>query len=155
MQTLSRIVEVCVFRIESGAPEYLILQRSSVDDLYPGLWQFVTGTLQRSEAGKEAALRELKEETGISAKRFWIVPYVDSYYDSSKDAVQLVPVFAAQADAQSGVVLSSEHQMYEWMKYREAIDRLVWPGQKHVVKIVEEYIVGEKEAGSLLEIKII
>jgi 8-oxo-dGTP pyrophosphatase MutT (NUDIX family) len=152
MQILSQIVEICVFRMSKSKPQYLILQRASNDDLYPNLWQIVTGTIIQSENAIKTALRELKEETGLPVKRFWTVPYVDSYYDASKDAVQLVAVFAAEVDAKSEVHLSSEHQKYSWLKYSDAIESLVWPGQIHVIDIVHDFVVGKKEAARLLEI---
>jgi dATP pyrophosphohydrolase len=152
VQILSQIVEICVFRMNKSKPQYLVLQRSSNDDLYPNLWQIVTGTITESENAIKTALRELKEETGLDAKRFWSVPCVDSYYDSSKDAVQLVAVFAVEVDPESEVQLSSEHQKYSWLKYSEAKESLVWPGQKHTIDIVQDYMVGKKEAARLLEI---
>jgi 8-oxo-dGTP pyrophosphatase MutT (NUDIX family) len=112
-EVLSEIVELCVFRVTQELPQYLILQRSSNDNLYPGIWQILTGTIDESENALNTVLRELYEETGLSARRLWTVPFVDSYYDLSKDVIQLSAVFAARVDDDKKIHLSAEHQKYE------------------------------------------
>jgi dATP pyrophosphohydrolase len=132
---------------------FLVLQRAKEEKLFPGLWQIVTGTMKKNESALKAAIRELKEETGLSPKRCWTIPYVDTYFDLIKDTIQLVPVFAAELDSSSPRQLSTEHQRFEWLRFEDAKKRLVWPGQKHSMDIVHEYIVGNKEAARLVEIK--
>jgi dATP pyrophosphohydrolase len=132
---------------------FLVLQRAKEEKLFPGLWQIVTGTMKKNESALKAAIRELKEETGLSPKRCWTIPYVDTYFDLIKDTIQLVPVFAAELDSSSPLQLSTEHQRFEWLRFEDARKRLVWPGQKHSMDIVHEYIVGNKEAARLVEIK--
>lgn len=149
---LSQIVEVCIFRWIAREPQYLLLQRADNEELYPGLWQIVTGSMKKNESADKAALRELEEETGLLLKRFWTVPIVDSFFDIRNDAVQMVPVFAAEVDAALNVRLSHEHQHFEWLAYAVARERTVWPGQRQTIEIVHEFIAGGKEAARLLEI---
>ena len=149
---LSQIVEVCIFRWIAGEPQYLLLQRADDEELYPGIWQIVTGSIKKNENTDKSALRELEEETGLRLKRFWTVPIMDSYFDIRNDAVQMVPVFAAEVDASLNVRLSREHRRFEWLSYTAARDRVVWPGQRQAIEIVHEFIAGKKEAARLLEI---
>jgi dihydroneopterin triphosphate diphosphatase len=145
-------VEVCVFKVQKTETQYLVLQRAKEEKLYPGLWQIVTGTMKKNESARKAAMRELKEETGVRPKRCWTIPYVDTYFDLAKDAIQLVPVFAAEFDSSSALRLSSEHQRFEWLRFEEARTRLVWPGQRRSMEIVHEFIIGNKETAPLVEI---
>jgi dATP pyrophosphohydrolase len=131
---------------------FLVLQRATNEKLYPGLWQIVTGTMKKNESALQAAMRELKEETGLSPKRCWTIPYVDTYFDLAKDTIQLVPVFAAEFDSSSTLQLSSEHQRSEWLRFEDARKRLVWPGQRHSMDVVHEFIIGNGEAAQLVEI---
>jgi dATP pyrophosphohydrolase len=149
---LSQIVEVCIFRWIAGEPQYLLLQRADDEELYPGIWQIVTGSMKKNESADKAALRELEEETGLRLKRFWTVPIMDSYFDIRNDTIQMVPVFAAEVDAALNVRLSDEHRRFEWLAYAAARDRVVWPGQRQAIEIVHEFIAGGKEAARLLEI---
>ena len=64
------------------------------------------------------------------------IPHVDSYFDLAENAIRLVPVFAAQLDS-SPVQLSPEHERYEWLQAEDARRRLVWPGQRRSLEIVQ------------------
>ena len=150
---LSRFIEICVFRRSKYEPQYLLLQRSERDDLYPGIWQIVTGSVEEKEYARKSALRELEEETGLNAERFWIVPFVDSFFDADNDAVHMVPVFAVEVNKNSGVKLSHEHKCCEWLFYEEAKEIITWPGQRKALKIVHKYLTGGNETAGLLEIK--
>jgi dATP pyrophosphohydrolase len=131
---------------------YLILKRSPHEKIYPNIWQFVSGSVNDGETAVEAALRELKEETGYAPKRLWVVPYVGTFYDAGYDAVNLSPLFAAEVAAGVEPRLSDEHCAYEWLPFSSAMTRLVWPGQRQGLEIVEKYIVGGEQARGLSEV---
>ena len=151
-QVLSRVIEVCIFKMVGGSPLYLMLHRSANDPLYPGLWQIVTGMLEDNEHSVGGALRETREETGLTPARCWIAPYVDTFYSASSDTVHLSPFFAMQVRENDEPRLSSEHQAYEWLLREAAESRLVWPGQKRGLKLVHEYVVGGLPGGTLTEV---
>jgi dihydroneopterin triphosphate diphosphatase len=150
---LSQIVEVCIFRRIAVEPQYLLLQRADDEELYPGIWQIVTGSTLKNENAVQTALRELHEETGMKIKQFWAVPFIDSYYDQRKDVVQMVPVFAAEADDPYDVHLSREHQHFEWLNIAMARERVVWPGHRQALDTVHEFFIKGKAASSFLELK--
>ena len=145
----ARMIEVCIFTINNNEPMYLLLRRSDKERIYPGIWQFVTGSIEKGEKASNAALRELAEETGMKPKAFWVVPYINSFYDPGWDSVNLMPVFAAEVEPDKKPVLSAEHEEFEWLPFEKALERLVWPGQKEGMKIVHEYIVKGKQAAAL------
>lgn len=151
-EVVSSLVEVCVFRMEGGRAAYLVLRRSATETAYPGLWQIVTGTIEPGEKALDAALRELREETGASPDRFWIVPYTHAFYDHRRDAVNLVPLFAAELSPGATITLSAEHARCEWLPFAAARERLVWPGQRNGLDVVDRYIVGGEEASRLIAV---
>lgn len=138
----SQIIEVCPFRISGDRGEYLLLRRAPDDPLYPLMWQFVTGRVEEGEKAHQAALRELREETGAERVRLWVVPAVNSFYEPRRDQINVVPLFAAQLDAGFEVRLSAEHSVFQWLPYTGAMRRLVWPGQRNCLDIVQQYIIG-------------
>jgi dihydroneopterin triphosphate diphosphatase len=118
------------------------------------MWQLVTGSMHEGEPAAKAAQREVQEETGLSARRFWVVPFVNSFYVASNDTVHISPFFAVEADSQDQVKLSHEHQEFAWCALEEADKRLVWPGQRQGLQIVHNYIVGGQEASRLLSLSV-
>lgn len=151
-EVVSLIVEVCVFRMNGNRPAYLLLRRSAGESVYPGLWQIVTGTVEPGEKALDAALREVREETGAAPERFWVVPFTHAFYDHRRDAVNIVPFFAAQCSPETRITLSEEHSQCEWLPFAAARARLVWPGQRGRLEVVEQYIVGGEEASRLIAV---
>jgi len=146
------IVEVCAFRRLNGRAEFLLLQRAPEEKIYPGIWQMVSGSIQDGERAVDAAIREFREETALHPLRLWVVPHVSTFYDPDYDATNLSPLFAAEVASTDVLVLSEEHQRHEWLSYEQARTRLVWPGQRQGLDIVNSYIVGGEEAERLTRV---
>ncbi len=154
-QIVCDIVEVCVFaRTETNDTHYLLLRRSLSEKIYPDIWQIVSGGIEReqNETALAAALRELKEETGLKPLRFWNLPYLNTFLDARKDIVHHAPVFVAEVLFDATPALSEEHYRFEWCTLERAKELLVWPGQIRALNIVHEYIVGNKKAAEFSEI---
>ena len=83
-------VEVVVFRI-AEAPEFLVLQRSDHVSIYPGLWQIVSGKLEKGEKAWQAAVREAREETGLLPLKLYNTPLTNTFYVLPGDFVNLSP----------------------------------------------------------------
>lgn len=147
-----RLIEVCVFRFLQDRAEYLVLKRSKTDNLYPGIWQIITGMLHEGERAVDGALREMKEETGLSPLRLWTASHASTFYDYTTDTLNVCPLFAAQVCHMHEPTLSSEHERYAWMPYEQARWHLVWPSQRDGLEVMEKYIVGGEPAGVLTTI---
>ena len=147
------IVELCIFKRTAGIPLFLVMKRSSSERLYPNMWQILTGTIHRAEKAMQAAVREMQEETGLVPDCLWVAPIVGSFFDPQSDSVEMCPLFAAEVASSVEPKLSSEHQQYEWASYERAEKLLVWPGHLDAIRIVHDFILGDREAGRLTEIK--
>jgi dATP pyrophosphohydrolase len=121
--------------------EYLLLHRAADERVFPNIWQVVTGGIDNGEKASAAALREMKEETGLEPLVMWAVPYIASFYSVRRDEIEHVPVFAAIVDANDEVIISHEHQAYEWLSYDDTLTRLVFPSHKEGTEYVHRYIM--------------
>jgi dihydroneopterin triphosphate diphosphatase len=146
------LIEVCIYTIVDGKPEYLLLRRAPDNAVYPGIWQFVSGGIRGDERAHEAAYREMCEETRCTAEKFYTVPHVNMFYYAPEGSVNIAPMFAARLKERTLPVLSHEHDDYRWCTYDEAYALLVWPGQREGLRIVRDYITGSAAAAPLLEI---
>ncbi len=150
MEILSYLIEAHVFKRNNDKLEFLLLKRSE-NESYPNIWQMVSGKINEGEKAYEAALREIKEETNLTPKHFWVVPRVNSFYTQKKDHICLIPVFAAEVD-DSDVRISSEHSVFKWVNADEAKNLLAWDGQRRAVDLIVEYFSKPKSELSFIEL---
>lgn len=152
VKIISNLVEAHVFRKTKGGIEFLILKRSE-REIYPGLWQMVSGKIRKNEKAYQAAVREIKEETGLTPQKIWTAPNVNSFYYPEKDYISLLPVFAVLVDSKAKVKISNEHTDYKWVKPGKAKRMLAWEGQRKSVDIITEYFTNEISFLNFVEIK--
>jgi dATP pyrophosphohydrolase len=141
------IIELHIFRYSKKNPddiEFLLLKRAP-GEIYPGVWQMVSGRIEEGETAAQAALRELKEETGLKPEQFWVAPVVNSFYSPQRDAISLIPVFAVRVSGKSKVIISEEHTEAKWVKKQKAKSMLAWDGQRNAVDVIHEYVTREKK----------
>ncbi|MDX2199079.1 MAG: NUDIX pyrophosphatase [Phycisphaerae bacterium] len=137
---LSEIIDCYPFRRGPAGVEFLLLRRAAAAFL-GDTWQAVHGHIEPNEPAWQAALRELKEETGLRPRRFWQLEHVNTFYVAQRDAILMCPSFAAEIEADAVVTLSAEHTAYEWVAESEIAQRLMWPGQRAAIAELQEYIV--------------
>jgi len=134
---VTKFVECYIMLRINKTVKYLLLKRSKDVDIYPGIWQPVTGRIDRGEKAYETALRELKEETGLNYKNFYIVNTINEFYLANSDSIHLVPVFLAEV-AEDKVRISPEHSEYQWLTEKEAVKKLYWQSQKDILKSINK-----------------
>jgi len=129
---------VVVYRYSAtGERTYLLLQ-------YPrGPWDFAKGKLQDNESWREAALRELKEETGLTLDLHPSFEHSYSYtFNGSRGnkIEKTILFFIAQAPYDSEISLSQEHVDYLWLPYEHARMQLVFENIKYLLDQVEQFL---------------
>ena len=133
-----RVIDAYVYKKTMEGIEFLILKRAKTK-IYEHLWQGVAGKIEKGELAWQAAIRELKEETGLDPLNIFVADHVSRFYETNGDRINLVPVFGIEVDSKD-VILSEEHVEFKWVDYTEAKNTLVWNGQKTGLKIVNAMI---------------
>lgn len=153
MNLITYLIEAHIFRIVANHLEFLLLKRAD-KEIYPGLWQMVTGTIDGEERAYQTAIREIKEETGLTPQKFWVVPNVNSFYSEKLDQICMIPVFAALVAKTNEVTISEEHSEFRWVNKDEAISMLAWPGQRTSVEIINDYFMNHPHFLKFVEISL-
>ena len=139
-----------IFRLVDNEPIYLLLKRSP-EQIYPGIWQCVTGKIEAGEKPHETALRELNEETGLTPLSMWTVDQVNHFFETEQNRMNLIPIFGVEVESEM-VTLSPEHTEYKWCKIDEGVDLLLWNQQKQGLKTFHKMITKESKKMSLSKI---
>ncbi|HEY2810607.1 MAG TPA: NUDIX domain-containing protein [Rhabdochlamydiaceae bacterium] len=120
---------------------YLLLHRCGT--YLHGTWQMVTGHVHEGEKAYDAAIREVREETGLTPNRLYNADAVETFYMKRNDKILFVPVFVAFIDQPDVEIYLSpqEHDDYEWAAYDVALDRLLFAEQKRVLTHVHKNFI--------------
>lgn len=95
----------------------------------PGAWEAVHGSIEPGERPEDAAVREVREETGLPVERLYNVT-VQPFYVHTQGTVQLAVVFAAVVGDAAPITLGDEHTRAEWLPVAEAARRYAWPSER-------------------------
>jgi type II secretory ATPase GspE/PulE/Tfp pilus assembly ATPase PilB-like protein/8-oxo-dGTP pyrophosphatase MutT (NUDIX family) len=124
-------IECYVVHAHPDGWRVLLLQRAQTT-IRPGSWEVVTGTIDLGERPEDAAVREAGEETGLPVDRLYCVA-VQPFYLPRRSSIQMSVVFAALVDDPGAVVLSDEHQRFEWLSVHAAMERCTWPRTRRTI----------------------
>lgn len=122
---------------ETSEREYLLLHYVS------GHWDFPKGKIEPGETKHQAAIRELAEETGLTAE---ILPGFEeqfTYWFRSHDGGELLQktvYFFIGRTEQKEVVLSHEHIGFVWLPYEEALVKLTYENARDMLKKVQAFL---------------
>jgi dATP pyrophosphohydrolase len=142
------LVDVYVLRPAVAAPVDVLALRRSASGRCPGAWETVHGHIEGQEGPVRAAVRELREETGLEPLRFYNMSRVETFYRHQIDEVALIPVFGAVVDESVTVTLSDEHDRHLWITPDEAAARYTWPRERRAIHDVL-HLIGSGSAGAV------
>jgi len=99
---------------------FLLIQRSTKDDIGANTWENAGGNIECGEVPEEAMKREIREETGLTDIRIERIAYV-TLVNGKKP--YLIIAYLCETSTET-VVLSSEHQAYIWADKKECKELL-------------------------------
>ena len=137
------------YRFLCGKPLYCVLHRSDCDQ-----WQFIAGGGENNETPTEAAIREIYEESGISAKNVFPLTsmcYVRADCFSEKARANwtrdtyVIPEYSFAFECGEDIRISDEHTELLWLTYSEATTKLEWDSNKTALYELNERLLDKNQ----------
>lgn len=138
-----KLVDLYPYRLTDDDPEFLLFRRAK-GKIYQGQWRMIGGKVNSGETYWQAALRELKEETGLIPKTFWTIPDLNTFYEHKTDLILQIPAFAAEIKKDATPSLDDEHSEFKWVKVSEIELFIQWPEQKRLIRLTNTILTSDK-----------
>ena len=126
--------------IHTADLDVLLLERAD----HPGYWQSVTGSCEPGEVLRDAAMREVREETGLEASHFdlrdwqtWneyeIYPHWRHRYAPGVTR-NTEHVFGLQLPERLAIrIAPREHLAYQWLPWQDAAEKVFSPSNREAI----------------------
>lgn len=145
-KVVSDIVDIYVFRRLNARVQFLLLQRRP-DVALPHTWQSFHSQIRVGDTTLQTVGRTVKELSGLNVSAVYSADYVNQFYDESRDALVLAPVFAVNVSPQAPLDLGDDFRDAAWFDRDEATARLAFSGQRWAVRHIDEIMgLGDAEA---------
>ncbi|MDG6929127.1 MAG: NUDIX domain-containing protein [Nitrososphaerota archaeon] len=129
---------VIFYRAGSNGPRYLLMVNRK------GYWEFPKGHIDEGETDEQAALREVKEETGLGDLK--ILPGFKAkirytYRKWGQEKPKEVLFFLMETKPAT-VQVSDEHQGFLWLGYEDAIRKISYDNARRVLEEAQAFLRG-------------
>jgi len=120
---------IVIYRKENSEKLFLLLHYPS------GHWDFVKGKMESGETTQQTAIRETKEETGITDITFVenFEEWIEYNFKYQGELVQKKVVFFLAETKTKNVKISHEHSGYTWMDYNTSMEKTTFDNAKTVL----------------------
>ena len=127
---------IVLFRNDSDKNKFLLLN-------YPqGHWDFIKGKVEQNETPHETAIRETKEETGITN-----IEFIDGFEESveydfrfKKENIHKKVIFFLAKTDEKNIKLSHEQNDYLWLEYNDALKKTTFENAKNVLSKANKFL---------------
>ena len=135
-----KTIGIVIFRREGDTIFYLLLHHGG------RYWNFPKGRQEAGETQRQTALRELREETGITKLTF-IRGFRDGYDYSFRGEIYRQPgmvykraiFFLGQTDERA-VTISDEHRDFGWFDYPAAVRKITYPAGHKLLEHAHRFL---------------
>lgn len=128
-----------VYRLEDGAPLFLLIRDSYAN------WGFPKGHLEAGERADEAALREVREETGLAELELrGTIDTIDWYFRFRGRLIHKACHFFLMETTQSETAPQSAEGITacQWIGYDQARDAISYANARAVLRHAQQMVVG-------------
>lgn len=137
---------------ESGASHEFLQLRRVPGDYMGGTWQLIRGGVEPGEAYIAAALREMREESGLAPVELYRLGSVETFYTSFDDTLWHSVAFCAVTSRSQAVTLNDEHDAARWIGRNRIDAESMWASERTILQDLFRDILDDGIAKSMLRI---
>ena len=127
-------VTVFVARPDASSTSHAFLQlRRAASDYLGGTWQLIRGCMEPGETAVQAAVREMREESGLTAQELYSLGPVETFYLWPTDTLVNSICFCAIVEPASQIILNPEHDDFRWIPRHDLDAQLMWASERRLV----------------------
>ena len=131
-----------IFRIDNKEPHYLLLHYPTSKMAKKEYWDFPKGHLEKGETKKQAAAREVAEETGL--RRITFVPgfeeNIQYYFRVQGKTIFKTVVFFLALTKKKEVKISFEHKGFVWLPFEKAMKKLKFANARRILRTAHRFL---------------
>jgi len=144
MLPIEQCYGVIVALKEEGVNRFLILQQGDTKD---DDWSFAKGHTEEGETPVQTAMRELREETGITEINILQFPLIREEYEifhHGENVLKVNEYFIGIVSERKAIILDgNELCAYKWASYEEALNTFTYPGRREILKVADNFLKNE------------
>ena len=132
-----------IYKKEKEKIKFLLLKYPS-EERERDYWGLPKGHIEKGESVREAALRELYEETGIKEEEIKIHPEfreTNKYYFKHKgETIFKIVIYFLASTKKETITVSHEHSGFKWADFDQAMKLMPFKNTREIVKKASEAI---------------
>ena len=113
--------------IDNGS-EFLLLHRNKKEnDIHEGKWVSVGGKFEAGETPEACAIREIKEETGLTATKLDLKGFI-TFPNFTHDGQDWYSFVYRVTEFEGELIAECDEGTLEWVAYDEVLKKPTWEG---------------------------